>query len=259
MPSDLRVSFRRWIPRAKCLTRGGTCGSAGTAPAPRRAIAESLGETPGTTAPHRGNPRHRKGGRLPASATGGNAAGSGTGFQGTGRHAEWDLARYSARSATPSRATGHRLSALVDAGPFVALASSDRVGAARGHARRCDPAPRPPGSPHRPLRPGAPQRHGKADVQPESASFGVCPHCGVWPWLPFEVTPAELPVGRASFNALYEQVRKELIDIVFRVTAVWSASWPTRRSNSRRVPSAWPRSAPSTTEGQLEQLVFPGL
>ena len=76
-----------------------------------------------------------------------------------------------------------------------------------------------------------------------------------------KLTPAELPWDEASFAALYEKVRAELIDTVFTVTAVVERIL----ASTRRIEKALKGtsslaliSALNDIKSQLEQLVFPG-
>ena len=76
-----------------------------------------------------------------------------------------------------------------------------------------------------------------------------------------KLVPAELPFTRAGFDALYEQVRAELIDTVFTVTAIVEKIL----SSTRRIQKELKSNASlalisplSDIKSQLEQLVYPG-
>ena len=76
-----------------------------------------------------------------------------------------------------------------------------------------------------------------------------------------KLTPAELPWDEASFNALYEQVRAELIDTVFTVTAVVERILASTRRIEKQLKGTTSLaliSALNDVKSQLEQLVFPG-
>jgi ATP-dependent helicase HrpA len=75
------------------------------------------------------------------------------------------------------------------------------------------------------------------------------------------LVPAQLPWDRAAFDALYDQVRAELIDTVFKVTAIVEQVL----ASSLRIGKALKGStslalvsALNDVKAQLEQLVYPG-
>jgi ATP-dependent helicase HrpA len=75
------------------------------------------------------------------------------------------------------------------------------------------------------------------------------------------LVPAELPWDRAAFDALYDEVRAELIDTVFKVTAIVEqvlASSLRIGKALRGSTSLALVSALNDVKAQLEQLVYPG-
>ncbi len=76
-----------------------------------------------------------------------------------------------------------------------------------------------------------------------------------------KLTPAGLPWDEASFKALYEKVRAELIDTVFTVTAVVERILASTRRIEKQLKGTTSLaliSALNDIRSQLEQLVFPG-
>jgi ATP-dependent helicase HrpA len=76
-----------------------------------------------------------------------------------------------------------------------------------------------------------------------------------------KLTPAELPWDEASFKALYETVRAELIDTVFTVTAVVERILASTRRIEKQLKGTTSLaliSALNDVKSQLEQLVYPG-
>ena len=76
-----------------------------------------------------------------------------------------------------------------------------------------------------------------------------------------KLTPVELPWDEASFKSLYEQVRAELIDTVFSVTAVVErilSSTGRIRKQLKGATSLALISSLNDIRSQLEQLVYPG-
>ena len=76
-----------------------------------------------------------------------------------------------------------------------------------------------------------------------------------------KLTPAEVPWDKESFDALYEQVRAELIDTVFSVTAVVERILASTRRIEKQLKGTTSLaliSALNDIKSQLEQLVFPG-
>lgn len=76
-----------------------------------------------------------------------------------------------------------------------------------------------------------------------------------------KLTPEQLPWDRQAFDALYEVVRAELIDTVFKVTAVVERILSSTRTIDRQLKATASLpliSAINDIRSQLEQLVFPG-
>ncbi|MBM6623235.1 ATP-dependent RNA helicase HrpA [Micrococcaceae bacterium RIT802] len=75
------------------------------------------------------------------------------------------------------------------------------------------------------------------------------------------LVPAELPFSRTEFDALFEQVRAELIDTVFAVTAIVERVLSTARIVGKRVSKASSLAlvnALADIRSQLDNLVYPG-
>ncbi len=194
VPPHLRVSFKVVDSRGKVLDEGKDLGALQErlAPATRRAIAESLGATPATTAPSsQGNSTAK--GKAGANATS-TANGKGTARTSRCRHVAVGrpggcIIRGPGRVRRIVRAYGldlrnrpapgpgqrrrahrHRLPGPGGRGKVRGTAAvSDALRTAGGHARRRHPAPGPQGAAAGPLRPGAPEQHRETDVQPEPA------------------------------------------------------------------------------------------
>lgn len=268
VPSHLRVSFKVVDTQGKALDEGKDLAALQErlAPATRRAIAESLGATPRTTAPQsRGNSKSpgRSGGNVPASSAGGNAAGSGTGFTEQSGLTEWAFG--TVQRQVSNTVNGHMVTgypALVDEGTSVALrvfqTSSEQLEAMRGGVIRLLA-----------LRVPAPDRYVLEHLNnTEKLTFSQNPHGSVSALIADcalaavdKLTPAELPWDRASFDALYEQVRAELIDTVFSVTAVVERVLASTRRIEKQLKGTTSLaliSALNDVRSQLEQLVFPG-
>ena len=186
VPAHLRVSFRVVDSRGKLLDEGKDLNALQErlAPATRRAIAESLGATPGTTAPAKGKCRPEGAGHGERERTPGphgparrrrrpggcHSRGPGR-VRGKVRAQGLDLRNRPAPGPGQRwRAHRHRLSGPGGRGKFRgAAAVPDAVGTAGSHARRCHQAPGPQSAAAGPLRPGAPEQHRETDVQPEPA------------------------------------------------------------------------------------------
>ena len=141
VPSHLRVSFKVVDTRGKVLDEGKDLAALQErlAPATRRAIAESLGATPGTTAPKSsGNSRSpgKSVGDMPAHRPP-ESAGGGTGFQEQTGLTEWTFG--AVQRQVSDTVKGHTVTgypALVDEGTSVALrvfqTPSEQLEAMRG-------------------------------------------------------------------------------------------------------------------------------
>ena len=152
--------------------------------------------------------------------------------------------------------------ALVDEGTSVALrvfqTSSEQLEAMRGGVIRLLA-----------LRVPAPDRYVLEHLNnTEKLTFSQNPHGSVSALIADcalaavdKLTPPELPWDRASFDALYEQVRAELIDTVFSVTAVVERILASTRRIEKQLKGTTSLaliSALNDVRSQLEQLVFPG-
>ncbi|MFM9429752.1 ATP-dependent RNA helicase HrpA [Arthrobacter sp. MP_2.3] len=275
VPAHLRVSFRVVDSRGKVLDEGKDLGvlQERLAPATRRAIAESLGATPATTAP---SANGRTAGTANGKTTGGTAqtahpaaaAGSGpsatsTGFAETSGLTAWSFG--TVQRQVQGTAKGHTVTgypALVDEGTSVALrlfqTSSEQEQAMRGGVIRLLALRVPP-----------PDRYVLEHLNnSEKLTFSQNPHGSVSALIADcalaaidKLTPAELPWDEASFNALYEKVRADLIDTVFTVTAVVERILASTRRIEKALKGTTSLaliSALNDVKSQLEQLVFPG-
>ncbi|MFC8408792.1 ATP-dependent RNA helicase HrpA [Arthrobacter sp. NPDC057259] len=267
VPPHLRVSFRVVDARGKLLDEGKDLAALQEklAPATRRAIAESLGATPSTTAPKKGT--------APAAAENGPAgkgragsaqqAGSPAGFTELTGLKDWTFG--SVQRQVQGMVKGHTVTgypALVDEGTSVALRLFQTAGeqeqAMRGGVIRLLALKVPP-----------PDRYVLEHLNnTEKLTFSQNPHGSVSALIADcalaaidKLTPAAFPWDEPSFKALYEQVRAELIDTVFTVTAVVErilASTRRIEKQLRGTTSLALISALNDVKAQLEQLVFPG-
>lgn len=270
VPSHLRVSFRVVDSQGKVLDEGKDLVALQErlAPATRRAIAESLGATPGTTAPTAGG---RTGAKAPGNGTA-SAPGRGTaaalpaastGFAEISGLTEWSFG--TVQRQVQGTVKGHTVTgypALVDEGTSVALrlfqTGSEQEQAMRGGVIRLLALKVPP-----------PDRYVLEHLNnTEKLTFSQNPHGSVSALIADcalaaidKLTPAELPWDEASFKALYENVRAELIDTVFTVTAVVERILASTRRIERQLKGTSSLaliSALNDIKSQLEQLVFPG-
>jgi len=266
VPPHLRVSFRVVDSKGKTLDEGKDLAALQErlAPATRRAIAESLGATPVTTAP-----KGPKGGQ-PATAPGkAGAAGPSQDGAATPGFAEktgltdWTVG--TVQRQVQGMVKGHTVTgypALVDEGTSVALRlfqtrSEQEQAMRRGVIRLLA------------LKVPAPDRYVLEHLNnTEKLTFSQNPHGSVSALIADcalaaidKLTPAELPWNEASFKALYEQVRAELIDTVFTVTAVVERILASTRRIEKQLKGTTSLaliSALNDVKSQLEQLVFPG-
>jgi ATP-dependent helicase HrpA len=261
VPAHLRVSFKVVDSKGTVLDEGKDLAALQErlAPATRRAIAESLGATPGTTAP-------KSTGRSSAAAPGpeaGGTNGSAPGFREQSGLTAWTFGtvqRQVSNSVNGHTVTGYP--ALVDEGTSVALrvfqTSSEQLEAMRGGEIRLLA-----------LRVPAPDRYVLEHLNnTEKLTFSQNPHGSVSALIADcalaaidKLTPTELPWDQASFDALYEQVRAELIDTVFSVTAVVERILASTRRIGKQLKGTTSLaliSALNDIRSQLEQLVFPG-
>jgi ATP-dependent helicase HrpA len=246
------------------------------APATRRAIAESLGATPASTAPRgaKGTGNGRKAGqaagqgydagspaaRQPAEVP---AAAASAGFKEQAGLTEWSfgtLQRQVSNTVKGHTVTGYP--ALVDQGTSVALrvfqTAAEQAEAMRGGVIRLLA-----------LRVPAPDRYVLEHLSnTEKLTFSQNPHGSVSALIADcalaaidKLTPQDLPWDRESFDRLYEVVRAELIDTVFSVTAVVERILASTRRIEKQLKGTTSLaliSALNDVKSQLEQLVYPG-
>jgi ATP-dependent helicase HrpA len=266
VPAHLRVSFRVVDSKGKTLDEGKDLAALQErlAPATRRAIAESLGATPVTTAPK--GPKGRQAATAPGRAGAVSPSQDGastTGFAEKTGLTDWTFG--TVQRQVQGTVKGHTVTgypALVDEGTSVALrlfqTRSEQEQAMRGGVIRLLA-----------LKVPAPDRYVLEHLNnTEKLTFSQNPHGSVSALIADcalaaidKLTPAELPWDEASFRALYEQVRAELIDTVFTVTAVVErilASTRRIEKQLRGTTSLALISALNDVKSQLEQLVFPG-
>ncbi|MFJ4207237.1 ATP-dependent RNA helicase HrpA [Paenarthrobacter sp. NPDC089675] len=265
VPAHLRVSFKVVDSRGKVLGEGKNLTELQEtlAPATRRAIAESLGATPATTQRAK-NGQGKPGGSSPRKqeAAAAPAAGDGTVAERTGI-TQWDVGtveRQVTRTVKGHAVTG--FPALVDEGKSVALrvfqTRQEQEAAMRSGVIRLLA-----------LRIPSPDRYVLEHLSnTEKLTFSQNPHGSVAALIADcalaaidKLTPAELPWDKASFDALYEAVRAELIDTVFTVTAVVERILSSTRRIQKQLKanaSLALISALNDMKSQLEQLVFPG-
>ena len=272
VPAHLRVSFKVVDSKGKVLGEGKDLADLQEqlAPATRRAIAESLGATPASTAPGGKGQAQRRGGnasddgraaRQQSSAVpGGQAA---AGFVEQDGLTEWSFGAIERQVS--SMVKGHTVTgypALVDHGQSVSLrvfqTPEEQLEAMRGGVIRLLA-----------LRVPAPDRYVLEHLSnTEKLTFSQNPHGSVSALIADcalaaidKLTPAELPWDRAAFDALYEVVRAELIDTVFTVTAVVERILASTRRIEKQLKGTTSLaliSALNDVRSQLEQLVYPG-
>jgi ATP-dependent helicase HrpA len=264
VPQHLRVSFKVVDSRGKVLDEGKDLEALQErlAPATRRAIAESLGATPAA-------PRAAKKGSPPAAVpTTGDRQQAHRGFTEQAFTEQSGLTEWSFGTIRPEISVtvkGHTVTGypgLVDEGKSVALrvfqSASEQQEAMRGGVIRLLA-----------LRVPAPDRYVLEHLNnTEKLTFSQNPHGSVSALIADcalaavdKLTPAELPWEKASFDALFEQVRAELIDTVFSVTAVVERILASTRRIEKQLKGATSLaliSALNDIKSQLEQLVFPG-
>jgi len=287
VPAHLRVSFRVVDSRGKVLDEGKDLGALQErlAPATRRAIAESLGATPGTTAPPARGKASRNGkgaARTPAgsapsgaSTSGAPSAPAAAGTSGAGKPAaaggfaelsglkDWTFG--TVERQVQGSVAGHTVTgypALVDEGNSVALrlfqSASEQQEAMRAGVIRLLALKVPP-----------PDRYVLEHLNnTEKLTFSQNPHGSVTALIADcalaaidKLTPAELPWDEVAFKALYETVRAELIDTVFTVTAVVERILASTRRIEKQLKGTTSLaliSALNDVKSQLEQLVYPG-
>lgn len=272
VPPHLRVSFRVVDSRGKVLDEGKDLAALQEklAPATRRAIAESLGATPSTvgpTAPKAASAAASAGrtdGKSPGSAAGpAQPAQTPGGFTELSGLKDWTFG--TVQRQVQGTVKGHTVTgypALVDEGSSVALrlfqTAGEQAQSMRGGVIRLLALKVPP-----------PDRYVLEHLNnTEKLTFSQNPHGSVSALIADcalaaidKLTPAELPWDEASFKALYEQVRAELIDTVFTVTAVVERILASTRRIEKQLKGSTSLaliSALNDVKSQLGQLVFPG-
>ncbi len=273
VPAHLRVSFRVVDSLGKVIDEGKDLGvlQERLAPATRRAIAESLGATPSTTAPKsktsgksaaRGAVSRDAAGSLAGATASRPAAGPG-GFAEQSGLTGWSFG--TVQRQVQGIVAGHTVTgfpALVDEGSSVALrlfqTGSEQEQAMRAGVIRLLALKVPP-----------PDRYVLEHLNnTEKLTFSQNPHGSVSALIADcslaaidKLTPAALPWDEASFQELYENVRAELIDTVFTVTAVVERILASTRRIEKQLKGTTSLaliSALNDVRSQLEQLVFPG-
>ncbi|MBX7445508.1 MULTISPECIES: ATP-dependent RNA helicase HrpA [unclassified Arthrobacter] len=270
VPPHLRVSFKVVDSKGKVLGEGKDLAELQEqlAPATRRAIAESLGATPASTAARNGKVQREAGGThlaaSPAAArAGSNQAAAATGFVERDGLTEWTFGTIERQVS--SLVNGHTVTgypALVDQGTSVSLhvfqSQEEQLDAMRGGVIRLLA-----------LRVPAPDRYVLEHLSnTEKLTFSQNPHGSVAALIADcalaaidKLTPVDLPWDRKAFDALYELVRAELIDTVFTVTAVVERILASTRRIEKQLKGTTSLaliSALNDIKSQLEQLVYPG-
>lgn len=273
VPAHLRVSFKVVDSGGKVLGEGKDLAELQErlAPATRRAIADSLGATPASTAPGAGGKaQQRRNGK--ASDAGAAARPQAAGVPGTSAAAgfveqegltEWSFGTIERQVS--SMVKGHTVTgypALVDQGTSVSLrvfqTQEEQLDAMRGGVIRLLA-----------LRVPAPDRYVLEHLSnTEKLTFSQNPHGSVSALIADcalaaidKLTPADLPWDRKAFDQLYELVRAELIDTVFTVTAVVERILASTRRIEKQLKGTTSLaliSALNDVKSQLEQLVYPG-
>ncbi|MBT2595838.1 ATP-dependent RNA helicase HrpA [Arthrobacter sp. ISL-72] len=265
VPPHLRVTFRVVDSKGKVLDEGKDLAALQErlAPATRRAIAESLGATPGTAAPRGSKAGQARQVPKTAGAVPTQDGAVAPGFAEKSGLTDWTFG--TVQRQVQGTVKGHTVTgypALVDEGTAVALrlfqtASEQEQSMRAGVIRLLA------------LKVPAPDRYVLEHLNnTEKLTFSQNPHGSVSALIADcalaaidKLTPAELPWDEASFKALYEQVRAELIDTVFTVTAVVERILASTRRIERQLrgrSSLALISALNDVKSQLEQLVFPG-
>lgn len=273
VPAHLRVSFKVVDSGGKVLGEGKDLAELQErlAPATRRAIADSLGATPASTAPGAGGKaQQRRNGK--ASDAGAATRPQAAGVPGTSAAAgfveqegltEWSFGTIERQVS--SMVKGHTVTgypALVNQGTSVSLrvfqTQEEQLDAMRGGVIRLLA-----------LRVPAPDRYVLEHLSnTEKLTFSQNPHGSVSALIADcalaaidKLTPADLPWDRKAFDQLYELVRAELIDTVFTVTAVVERILASTRRIEKQLKGTTSLaliSALNDVKSQLEQLVYPG-
>lgn len=274
VPAHLRVSFKVVDSRGKVLGEGKDLAALQEqlAPATRRAIAESLGATPATTARIKGPKSGET--RTGTPAAGVPASPSGNGSGGATRPAAGFLSEQTGLTAWTFGTLERQVTRTVkghDVTGFPALVDEGKSDALRVFQTRAEQESAMRGGVIRllALRVPAPDRYVLEHLNnTEKLTFSQNPHGSVNALIADcvlaaidKLTPAELPWDKAAFDALYELVRAELIDTVFTVTAVVERVLASTRRLEKQLKGSTSLaliSALNDMKSQLEQLVFPG-
>ncbi|MFZ3453080.1 ATP-dependent RNA helicase HrpA [Arthrobacter sp. 7Tela_A1] len=262
IPEHLRMRFSVVDSSGRVLDEGKDLAvlQESLAPATRRAIAESLGATPGTVKPA---PKAKG---SPARAAGPNAASNGQvtpSFREETGLTEWSVGTIQRQVAT--LVAGHTVTgypALVDEGTTAGLrvyqSAAEQAAAMRGGVIRLLA-----------LRVPSPAKYVLEHLSnAEKLTFSQNPHGSVAALIQDctlaaidKLTPEDLPWSREEFDALYEKVRAELIDTVFTVTAIVEKVLSATRRIQKQLKGTTSLaliSALNDVRAQLEQLVYPG-
>ncbi|MCC3280905.1 ATP-dependent RNA helicase HrpA [Arthrobacter caoxuetaonis] len=262
IPEHLRMSFSVVDSSGRILDEGKDLAALqeSLAPATRRAIAESLGATPGTVKPA---PKAKG---KPDRTAGEDAASNGQGtpsFREETGLTEWSVGTIQRQIAT--LVAGHTVTgypALVDEGTTAGLrvyqSAGEQAAAMRGGVIRLLA-----------LRVPSPAKYVLEHLSnAEKLTFSQNPHGSVAALIQDctlaaidKLTPEDLPWSREEFDALYEKVRAELIDTVFTVTAIVEKVLSATRRIQKQLKGTTSLaliSALNDVRAQLEQLVYPG-
>lgn len=261
IPEHLRMRFTVVDSSGRVLDEGKDLAALqeSLAPATRRAIAESLGATPGTVKPSQ-KAATAKPSRTAAANGNGKASSS---FREETGLTEWSVGTIERRIDT--LVAGHTVTgypALVDEGSTAGLrvfqSADEQAAAMRAGVIRLLA-----------LRVPSPAKYVLEHLSnAEKLTFSQNPHGSVAALIEDctlaaidKLTPEELPWTREEFDALYERVRADLIDTVFTVTAIVEKVLSATRRIQKQLKGTTSLaliSALNDVRAQLEQLVYPG-
>ncbi|MER2135318.1 MAG: ATP-dependent RNA helicase HrpA [Arthrobacter sp.] len=261
IPEHLRMRFSVVDSSGRVLDEGKDLAALqeSLAPATRRAIADSLGATPGTVKP---SPKAVKGKQARTAGASGNGQATPSFREETGL-TEWSVGTVARRIDT--LVAGHTVTgypALVDEGSTAGLRvfqnAAEQEAAMRGGVIRLLA-----------LRVPSPGKYVLEHLSnAEKLTFSQNPHGSVSALIQDctlaaidKLTPEELPWTREEFDALYERVRADLIDTVFSVTAIVEKVLSATRRIQKQLKGTTSLaliSALNDIRAQLEQLVYPG-
>ncbi|MBG6216674.1 ATP-dependent helicase HrpA [Arthrobacter sp. CAN_A6] len=281
LPPHLLMTFRIVDAKGRILDEGPDLDvlKESLAPAVSRAIAESLGATPATAGPGRNGARLQAAdpgkrspvaSRAPGSPAGTRGSGTPDGVRGaqpaiaevTGQ-VSWTfgtLPRDVSRTVAGHLVTGYP--ALVDEGSSVGLrvfpSAGEQAEAMRAGVIRLLS-----------LRVPSPAKYVLEHLSnTEKLTFSQNPHGSVAELIRDcslaaidKLVPEQLPWTEQDFSSLYEQVRAELIDTVFTVTATVETILSSNRRIQKQLKGTTSLAlitALGDVRSQLEQLVYPG-